>query len=238
MSLEFGYIALSIIMTIVLFLIGNQAIQKSTPKAYQLRNQLILGLGLIAWHTYSYFIGGTKIIADFNFPPKFAVLLIFPCFIFTAVFLHFNRKKKWISSISMKWLVLYQACRIFIETLFAFSVEKGILPEQVTIKGYNYDMIFGFTALFIFAGVFLFKFLPKKSLLAWNVLGLLVIASIIFLFQASVLKPEIFGEGAQALKAEAVRYPYVLIAGYLMPSAVFIHFLSIVKIGQENKQTS
>ena len=76
------------------------------------------------------------------------------------------------------------------------------------------------------------KMTSIKTLIIWNYAGLLVIASIIFLFMSSIYNPQIFGSETILIPAEAVMYPYVLIPGFLMPSAVFIHVLSIAQLSK------
>lgn len=85
-------------------------------------------------------------IAGLQLSPRVLIFLVFPAFLFTAVFLISNRNKAWIHNILPHWLIFYQTFRIAIESLFVFSVAKGILPELVTIKGYNFDMLFACTA--------------------------------------------------------------------------------------------
>ena len=113
-----------------------------------------------------------------------------------------------------------------IESLFVWSVASNILHPNVTIEGYNYDMIFGLTAL-IMGGLYWKN--PRKwtkVARAWNILGLIVIASIIFLFMTTIYVPEMYGPNVAPFPTAFTGYPYVLVAGFLMPSAVFIHVLS------------
>ncbi len=132
----------------------------------------------------------------------------------------------------MKWLILIQGFRIFVEILFVMSVSEGLLHAEVTIEGYNYDMIFGITAVVV-GLTYLAKRLSDKFVLLWNYLGLIVLASVIFVFMSSIYLPELYGYETTPAPLEFTKYPYILVAGYLMPLAVFIHVLSIVKYYQE-----
>jgi len=232
MILNLAYIGLSILMTVILVLIGLDTIKKTFNDASTARKKrLTLILSLLLWHVYIFTIASTGILQNYEFPPKFLLLLILPAFLFTGVFIYKNRNSEWLRNIPEHWLIYYQTFRILIEILFVFSVTRGIVHWQMTIKGYNFDLIFATSALIIGFLVFQEKMLAKKVALWWNYIGLAVITVIIFLVQSAIYLPEIYGSDVVLLPREFVMYPYVLIAGFLMPSAVFIHVLSIVQLG-------
>lgn len=227
------YIILSVLVSILFFGLVFRAIYSTDiPSTTKRKNVISIIIIFVLWHVYSYLMAKSGILSSFEFPPKFALFLIIPLFIFTFSFLISQRKKKWIQIIPMKWLILIQSFRIFVEILFVMSVTKGVLHAEATIEGYNYDMVFGFTAVVI-GLAYLTKRFSEKYVLIWNYLGLLVLASVIFVFMSSIYLPELYGYENTPAPLEFTKYPYILVAGYLMPLAVFIHVLSIVKYYQE-----
>lgn len=232
MLLKLGYIALTLLTILFLLFIGFKAINTSSPNPK--KDKIILIFGLAFWQVFILFLSSTNILQSYEFPPRFAIAFIIPSFIFTGTFLYQNRNKNWIQEIPEHWIIYFQSYRILVETLFVFSVAQGILNYHVTIEGYNFDMIFAITAPIIAFAVYTKKWLSKKILLIWNYVGLGVIASIIFLFLTVVYKPEIYGSDIPLLPLEALSYPYVLIAGFLMPVAVFLHVLSIIQLRTKN----
>ena len=112
----------------------------------------------------------------------------------------------------------------------ALTATAGILHSNVTIQGFNYDMVFAFTAPFAAFLLFQKKPYKKKFAIFWNYLGLGVIASIIFLFITTIYFPHIYGVEIDLISTDFGKYPYVLVPAFLMPSAVFIHILSIVQL--------
>ena len=238
MLLKLAYIGLTIGIVIILFLIGKYAINHSVADKKNNSNKTrLLILGLIFWQVYILSIALTGFMTDFSFPPRFVILMIFPAFIFTGVFLYKNRKKQWLQVIPDAWLTLYQSFRILIESIFVATVAAGLLHKNVTIEGYNYDMIFAFTAPIMTLYIYLSKSFSRTILLAWNFLGLAVIAVIIFLFITTIYFPEIYGDDVASFPQEFGLYPYALVPGFLMPSAVFIHVLSIFKLLNSPKGT-
>jgi hypothetical protein len=177
-------------------------------------------------------VASTGALENFDFPPKFVLYLIGPAFLFTGIFIYKNRNYSWIQHIPEQWLVYYQTFRIAVEILLALTATAGILHSNVTIQGFNYDMVFAFTAPFIAFLLFQKKTFKKKIAIFWNYLGLGVIASIIFLFISTIYFPHIYGGETDLISTDFGKYPYVLVPGFLMPSAVFIHILSIVQLSK------
>lgn len=227
--LALGYIAFTFVMVLILFFLGKWTIDRSSKNQISKRKYIMtLAIGLLFWHIFVYGIASTGILKDLSFPPKFALLLIMPLFIFTGIFLYKQRHSNWLMVIPPHWLVFYQSPRIIIESLFVASVADGILHKNVTLEGYNYDMFFGISAIVI-GTLFFKKFISHRFVLYWNYIGLLFIAFIIFLFNATIYTPHIFGDNTLPMPSEFANFPYVLVAGFLMPTAVFIHVLSITQ---------
>lgn len=91
------------------------------------------------------------------------------------------------------------------------------------------DMIYALSAS-VMGTIIYKKGMPTLKLITiWNYLGLTVIASIIFLFITSMYAPQIYGSEVGLLSNQLGTYPFTLVAGFLMPSAVFIHVLSLVQ---------
>lgn len=228
--LELGYISLTILMLFLLCFIGIKAINATFDKTTAKRKRLKLIAALLLWQVYIFALASTDILQNFDFPPRFVLFMILPLFLFTGFFVYKNRNNAWIQNIPPHWLIYYQSFRVLVESLFVFTVAKGILSPIVTIEGYNYDMVFAFTAPIIAFLVFQKKIFSKKVAITWNFLGLAVISVIIFLFQTTIYFPEIYGSDTILMPKEFTFYPYVLVAGFLMPSAVFVHVLSIAQL--------
>lgn len=226
---------MSIIMTIILLLIGFYAINQSIKdKKKSLKSKAILLISFTIWHLYLFIISNSGLLEDFSLPPRLPIFIIIPLFTFSGLFIYRNRKKEWIQTIPNHWLVYYQSFRIGIETIFYFSVGAGILPALVTFEGYNYDILFGFSSLIIGYLVFYKKVLPIQFIRYWNITGIIVIIFIIFLFVSGTYFPNFYSDKSNLLTPAFTQYPYILVAGFLMPSAVFIHLLSLANSNQKN----
>ena len=228
MMLKLAFIGLTIVTILFLIFIGFKAINNTSPNS--IKHKVILVISLFSWQLFIFGLSTTEWIKSYELPPRFAMAFIIPSFIFTGVFLYLNRNKKWIQSIPEHWIVYFQSFRILVEILFVLAVAKGILNYEVSIEGYNFDMVFAFTAPVIGFLVYKLELLPQKAVILWNFIGLAVLASVIFVFITCIYTPQFYGSDLPLLPLVAFTYPYVLIAGFLMPTAVFLHVLSLIQL--------
>jgi hypothetical protein len=236
--LQIGYIGLTILINLILLFIGIKAINAyKFDVSKNKRKKTLLVSSVVIWQLYIFTIASTGTLENFDFPPRFVVFLIIPAFLFTGIFIYKNRNYNWIQHIPKQWLVYYQTFRIAVETLLALTATAGILHSNVTIHGFNYDMVFAFTAPFVAFLLFRKKPFKKEIVIFWNYLGLAVITSIIFLFFTTIYVPQMYGNETNLISTDFGKYPYVLVPGFLMPSAVFIHILSIVQLSKASSTT-
>lgn len=235
MILQFAYIALSLLMTIIIIIFGVKTIKKTFSGKTKTRKKIVFLVTLfLLWHLYIFLIAQTGMLQDYSLSPRIPLFLVLPTFIFIGIFVYLNRNKDWLQSIPEHWLIFYQTFRICIETIFVFSIAKGILHSNMTIEGYNYDMIFAFSAPFVGYWVYKKKTGAKKIAIWWNFLGLGVIASIIFVVVTTTYFPGFYGSSEDLMPKRFGMYPYVLVPAFLMPSAVLMHVLSIVQLSKKN----
>ena len=233
MILKAGFIGLSLLMAFLIVNEGFVVIDKTFglgPKSQKKKRLLILGL--IVWLAYNYFMGSSGVLRTFELPPRFVLFIIFPAFLFTGIFIYQNRNNKWVQNLNPKNLTYLQSFRILVETLFVYAVAANVLHENVTIEGYNFDMIFGFSAPIVAFLVFRTRPYLTNWLKLWNYLGLVVLASVIFVFFTTIYFPGLYGSADRLMPLEFTEFPYIMVAGFLMPLAVFMHILSIVHLNK------
>ena len=231
MDLPIAYQLLDLTVVILLIGIGFKGISGAFGNSRRAkRKKVLLALFLLLWQLYIFMLGQTDVLNTFELPPRFVLFLILPAFLFTGVFVYKNRNNSWLRHIPKSWLVYIQAFRIAVETLFVFSVAEDILHSNVTIAGYNYDMIIGISAPIVAFLAFGKKLISEKMVIVWNFLGLLVLASVIFVFTTTIFIPSLYGSSSPLMPLAFTYYPYTLVAGFLMPAAVFLHILSIMQL--------
>ena len=231
MGLQIAYHLLNLAVLGLVGAIGFKGINGAFGNTHKAkRKKSLLLLFLMGWQLYIMALGQTDILNSFELPPRFVMLLILPAFLFTGIFIYKNRNNSWLKHIPKSWLVNAQAFRIVVETLFVFSVAEGVLHPNVTIEGYNFDMVLGISAPIIAFLAFGKNLISEKMVMAWNYVGLLVLASVIFVFLTTTFFPSFYGNATNLMPIAFTYYPYTLVPGFLMPVAVFLHVLSIVQL--------
>jgi len=229
--LALGYILLTLLIILIILIVYNYGLKKLGLAKKEIHKRLIyVAIGLLIWLTYIYFISNSGFLSDFSLPPRFPIFTIFPLFIFTGLVLYNNRNSEIFKAIPLPWAIYFQSFRIVVESLFVATVTAGLLHKEVTIEGYNFDMVFALSAPIIGFLIFKANLLPKKIALLWNYLGLAVLVSVIFVFTTTTFAPSLWGSETPLSPPDMVRFPYVLVASFLMPVAVFVHIFSIIQL--------
>lgn len=236
MKLQTAYFALGILMTGIVIWIGIRAIKRTFGTGKKVIDKsFLLIMSLLLWHMYVFVIAKTGILQDYSLPPK-TMLLVLPSYVFIGVFLYRNRNRAWIHKIPQHWLIFYQSFRIVIETIFIFAVAQNVMHYYVTIEGYNYDLLYAITAPFVGCYVWKKKSAVRRLAIWWNYFGLLVIAIVMVIATTTIYYPEFYGYNYDIMPKKFVMYPYVLTLGFLMPSALFVHLLSLIQLHKSKRR--
>lgn len=230
-----GYILLFLSL-VAMILVGVNAVLKRllVEKTARVRITTIVGIAIAIWTAYIFALSASGFLQSFTLPPRFPIFIIFPLFLFTGIFLFRYRNSEFIKTLPKSWAVYFQSFRIAVELLFAASVADGVLHREVSLHGYNFDIAIGLTAPIIAYLAFNRKIISEKIVLIWNFVGLAVLTSVVALFFTTVFFPTVWGVSETWANPEFATFPYTLVAGFLMPVAVFMHILSIVQLTRKS----
>ncbi len=159
------------------------------------------------------------------FPPRF-VFLIGPG-ILVVLLVFFSRKgREFSDGLSLKWLTLIHGVRIPVEIILLYAFKAGLIPELMTFKGYNYDILSGLSMPIIYYLVFIKKRMSSKSLLIWNIISLGLLINILTIAILSAQTP--FQKLAFDQPNIGVTYfPFVWLPGVIVPIVLFSHLVAI-----------
>ena len=238
--LELSYVILSVIMTLILIggyylVLQKQGVQEGRRN----RNTMLFAGALIGVFAYVTLLSKSGILENLSLPPRFALFFIIPFFLFLIAFYVRNKNNATIHAIPIRWPIYYQTFRIVVELLLLYTFYKGIIPQQATFEGLNYDILMGISAPAIAYFVYR-KGGVKNKLLAriWNILGMLLIFFVAFIIMTSLYQPQIWGGTEPLVKMEFMRLPYILIPTFLAPSAIFIHVVALIQLRKRNYSPS
>lgn len=230
--LKSAYIILFIVLWALILFIHNSALKKINvqPKMRQ-KKLLISSMVLALWLVIQYIISENGFYHNLSLPPRIPLFMILPLFLFIIIFLNKKKQSPIIHAVPIYLPIAYQSFRAIIEPLFYFTFLQGILPIQVTFEGVNYDVLLGISAIFM--GLYAFrKNASKKLLIVWNFIGIGVVAFAAFTFISSFYFPSIWGQENSVISQEFNQFPFLLLPLFFMPSAIFMHVLSIIQLKQ------
>lgn len=230
--LEISYILIYVSL-IVLLLIG---LVKSTIVKKERKKLLYTFIGgNILWLIYLYLISFNGFVANSSLPPRFPLVVFIPVILIIIFILKWIQKHKFYNSVPKSWPIYYQTFRVVMEQAILITALQNIIPIEATYKGYNYEFYFAISAPFVAYFAFKKKLLPNWFLIAWNTLGILLLVVVVSIIASAFFVPEIWGYEYQVVQDRFVKMPYILLPAFMVPSAIFMHLLSILQVLNSNK---
>jgi hypothetical protein len=127
-------------------------------------------------------------------------------------------------------LVGFQAFRLPLELLMHQAADEGVMPSVMSYGGYNFDIVSGITGGLL--GLLLLRTeLPRGLLVAYNVLGSVLLAIIVSV--AFLASPLVRAFGEDQVNSWVTRFPYawmsVMVGGALLGHVLLARKLSSQK---------
>lgn len=155
-------------------------------------------------------------------PPRFLIVL----FGNIALVVYCFRTLK-NSTLHTPYVYAIHGMRLPIELLLYYLYVDGLIPEIMTFKGYNFDILIGISALLLLVHSLIQKpKISKQTLLIWHITGCLFLAAIVTLAVLSAPLPIqqlAFDQPNRAV----LQFPYVLLPAAIVPIVFLTHALAI-----------
>ncbi|MBS9461323.1 hypothetical protein KIM67_02795 [Flagellimonas sp. 389] len=163
-------------------------------------------------------------------PPRFALVLL-PSAL-SILFGMSSKNLKWMFATRKIEVSTFLHCiRIPVEFILLYLFLNKTIPKTMTFEGLNFDIIAGITAPLV--GLLYIKGkLGKKGLLIWNVLGLILIFTILTI---GILSSELpFQQFGFEQPNRAIDYfPFILLPATVVPMVIYTHLTDIIKLRKE-----
>lgn len=115
-----------------------------------------------------------------------------------------------------------QAFRYPLELAMHEMAVRGVMPDQMTYTGRNFDIVTGVTALLV-GGLLLTGRIGARAVLVWNVMGLVLLVNIVTI--AIISTPAIRYFGDDKLNVFVVTTPFVWLPAVMVTAALTGHLL-------------
>jgi hypothetical protein len=131
------------------------------------------------------------------------------------------------ASVSFAAIVAIQAFRFPLEIVMHEAATSGLMPVQMSYSGRNFDIVTGILAIPV-AWIALRSPRSRGIVVAWNVIGTLLLINIVTIAIAST--PVFAAFGPDRLNTWVADPPYVFLPTILVPAAAFGHALTWRKL--------
>jgi len=161
-------------------------------------------------------------------PPRLVLTGVIPAVLTVAIYLTIFRKK-FVERLPLGALTWVHIIRVPVELVLLWLYYAGQVPQMMTFTGRNFDIAAGIAAPIVGLIAFRQKEPARTLLIAFNVLGLILLANIVSI--AALSLPSAMQQLNFEQPNRAVLYfPYVMLPTIVVPIVLFAHMASLIKL--------
>lgn len=197
------------------------------------RTTLLTSIGLLIW---AVLLAVPAHLGKFRFEgmPPTALFILVGSTTLTLVFAFSKMGRLLSRELPLALLIGFQVFRIPVELVLHQCYEAGLLPVQMTYAGMNFDILSGLSAPVV-AWLYHRGRIPKGAVLAWNVICLGLLITIVTIAVLSMPLPirAFHNDPANTLVAG---FPFVWLPGILVQAALMGHILVFRHLSGSNNK--
>ncbi len=185
--------------------------------------------GILAWIMLLGFLASIGVLSQFDKMPPRLPLVMLSGLLIVIYLVTRPVTRKLAAATPLHWPLLLQGFRLPLEFILWSLYINDALPIQMTFEGYNFDVFSGVLGMIIGLAVWKGQFRSKPIIIAYNIIGLLLLITIVVLAILSIPTPfRVFmNEPANTIVGHL---PYVWLPGVFVLLAFFLHFFSIKQV--------
>ena len=224
-----GFVTLTMLLAIgtvwTVYLAGRGLAEPSTRTW---RFTAAAAIGVIAWMTLTWQVAASGVLADFTRqpPPALFLFLTVAGVSMTVAFTRYGTRL--VSGLPLWILVLGQGFRLPLELLMHQAALEGVMPEQMSYSGLNFDVVTGATALPVAWWLARGHKHGRMVATAWNALGSLLLINIVTIAMLST--PLFAAFGPDRLNVWVAHPPYVWLPTMMVVCAMTGHLVIYRKL--------
>jgi hypothetical protein len=119
-------------------------------------------------------------------------------------------------------LIGIQGFRLPLELVMHRAAREGVMPVQMSFSGFNFDIVAGTLAV-VLAILLAFRRVPRGLIIAWNVLGALLLAIVSVIGVTSLPMFAAFGATPDRLNTWLAYFPFVWLPTVMVAAALAGH---------------
>jgi hypothetical protein len=178
--------------------------------------------GALIWMALTWSVAQSGILRDFErTPPPFAIMVI--AIFAVAGGIAWSPLGRRLAQFIPLWaLVAVQSFRLPLELAMHGMYERGVMPEQMSYSGLNFDIVSGITAIVVAALVWS-GVGGRRLVTAWNLLGLVLLANVVTVAILATPRFRYFGD--DALNTWVMDPPFVWLPAVMVLAALAGHLV-------------
>ena len=161
-------------------------------------------------------------------PPRLLIFGVLPALLLIIGYFLFFRIE-FIDRLPLKTLTQLHVIRVPVELVLYWLFIGGLVPEVMTFEGRNIDILSGILAIVVFFAAFRGDNVNRPLLIAYNLLGLALLANIVGTAVVSLPSPMQMMAFDQPNRA-VLFFPYIWLPTIVVPIVFFAHLASLWKI--------
>ncbi|HQY67109.1 MAG TPA: hypothetical protein PLD38_07500 [Pyrinomonadaceae bacterium] len=161
-------------------------------------------------------------------PPRLFLFGILPALLLVLGYIAaFHRT--YVERLPLKLLTLLHIVRIPVELVLLWLSIAGQVPRMMTFQGLNFDILSGIAAPIVAWLAFRGGETRRGLLIAFNVIGILLLANVVVIAALSVPSSIQFLNIAEPNRA-VLYFPYIYLPTIVVPIVLFSHLASLYKL--------
>lgn len=229
------YVGLAFILTtiatlgFVLFGVFQAQENKNNKIFISVTVLLVLWLGIVT------FLGLNDFYSNFEAVPPRLFFALFPPTVLIIFLVSNSKSRAFLHKIPITTMTYLHIIRVPVEIVLWWMFLAGIVPKLMTFEGINYDILSGVTAPFI--AIFAVGFKNKRRIIAiaWNFIAIGLLFNIVG--HALLSAPTPFQKFAFDMPNIGVSYfPFIWLPAFLVPTVLFAHIVSLLKLFEGRAQ--
>lgn len=183
---------------------------------------VVAAVGAGLWMIATWLVAESGVLREWNAtPPPFGVLVL--AIVLLAGLIAFGSYGQRLAVGVPLWtLVAVQGFRLPLELAMHAMYERGIMPEQMTYTGRNFDVVTGGSALIV-AILLRAGWASRWLITLWNVIGLALLANVVTI--AILSTPRLAYFGADRLNVWVTYPPFVWLPAVMVLAALAGHLV-------------
>lgn len=220
MFVTFGIGGLAVLMA-SLFVLGY-SLAVGGSRSDRARARMRARSAMLAWMAIFAVLAEQGVLARFDArPPPLAIAM--GTFVLSGLLLGLSPiGERFARGLPIAWLVGAQAFRFPLELVMHQAAREGTMPVEMSFAGYNFDILTGISAIAV-AWLASRGQATRGLVLAWNVLGSILLLNIIVIAVLASPMVRAFGDAPAHVNSWVAHFPFIWLGAVLVAGAVFGH---------------